>query len=237
MAKKPKWHTRWKILPHAPLAQLEDNLWVVDGPLPGMPLDRRMTIVRLSDGRLVIHNAIAADDATMSALEALGEMAFLVVPNSFHRIDAFAFKQRYPNIAVIAAPNALAKVSEAVTVAGGPELLPLNSGVHGELLAGDKIGEMAFIITHGDRSTLLLNDALFNTPHKPGFKGFILRAMGSTGGLKMTRIMRVLGSSDTNAMRAHLLRLAAQPGVSRLIVSHGDIIEGDIAAHVQRALA
>jgi len=232
---KPKWHTRWKVLPHNPLEQLEDNLMVVEGKLPGnMPLGRRMVVVRLTDGRLVVHNAIALDDASMARLEAWGTMAFLIVPNGFHRIDAFAFKQRYPNMTVIAGPNALKKVELALPVDGGPELLPADGGMHGENIAGDKIGEMAFIIEHaGGKKTLLLNDALFNQPHMSGFGGFVMRAMGSTGALKVSPIMRIFGVSDGKAFRAHLLRLAEKVGVSRLIVSHGGIVDGDIAGRLR----
>ena len=55
----------WTVLKHDPLRKLESNLWEVEGELPGMPLRRRMVLVRLSDGRLVIHSPIACDDATM----------------------------------------------------------------------------------------------------------------------------------------------------------------------------
>jgi len=234
---KPKWHTRWKVLPHGPVRALEDNLKVVDAPLPGMALERRMTVVRLADGRLVVHNAIALDDASMAALEAWGKVAFLVVPNSFHRLDAFAFKQRYPEVKVIAAPLARPKVELALPVDGGPELLPAGLGLSGEVLEGAKIGEMAFIVAHGDRKTLILNDALFNQPHLPGFQGFVMRLLGSTGPLKLTRIMRLLGVSDKRAFRAHLARLAELPGLCRLIVSHGEILEGeDVGARIRGAL-
>ena len=235
---KPKWHTRWKVLPHQPLRQLEDNIQVVDAKLPGsMPLERRMTVVRLRDGRLVVHNAIALDDASMATLEAWGEMAFLIVPNGFHRIDAFAFKQRYPKMTVIAGPQGRKKIELALSVDGGPELLPADGGMHGHNLDGDKIGEMAFIIEHGATKTLLVNDALFNQPHKPGFGGFVMRALGSTGGLKLSRLMRIFGVSDAKAFRAHLVRLAEAPHVTRLIMSHGDIIEGDIAARLRAVLS
>ena len=233
---KPKWHTRWKVLPHGPLRTLEDNLKVADAPLPGMPLERRMTIVRLADGRLVVHNAIALDDASMAALEAWGEVAFLVVPNSFHRIDAFAFKQRYPAVKVIAGPMARPKVELAVPVDGGPELIPAGLGLTGEILDGVKIGEMAFVVDHGAKKTLILNDALFNQPHLPGFQGFMLRLVGSTGPLKVTRIMKMLGVKDKQAFYAHLLRLADTPGLGRLIVSHGHILEGDVGARMREAL-
>lgn len=234
---KPKWHTRWKVLPHGPVRTLEDNLKVVDAPLPKMALERRMTVMRLADGRLVVHNAIALDDAAMAELEAWGEVAFLVVPNSFHRLDAFAFKQRYPAVKVIAAPLARPKVELAVPVDGGPELIPSGLGLSGEILEGVKIGEMAFVVAHGDRKTLILNDALFNQPHLPGFQGFVMRLIGSTGPLKLTGVMRWLGVSDKRAFRAHLARLSELPGLTRLIVSHGHILEGgDVGARMRRAI-
>lgn len=231
-----KWHTEWKVLPHRPLRRLEDNLQVVDGPLPKAPMDRRMTIVRLPDGRLVVHNAMALDEASMAALEAWGTMAFLIVPNGFHRLDAFAFKQRYPAMKVIASPHGRDKIGAAVPIDGGPELLPAGV-ISGELLDGDKCGEMAFIITHGATKTLLLNDALLNMQHRPGLSGIVMRTLGSTGGLKLTRIMKTFGLSDTGAAKAHLARLAATPGLARLIVSHGDILEGpDVGARITTAV-
>lgn len=232
-----KWHTEWKVHPHRPLQRLEDNLQVVDGPVPKAPMDRRMTVVRLADGRLVVHNAMALDDASMAALEAWGTMAYLIVPNGFHRLDAFAFKQRYPAVKVVASPHAKDKIGAAVPIDGGPEILPPGP-IRGELLDGDKCGEMVFVIEHGATKTLLLNDALFNMHHRPGFSGFVMRALGSSGGLKLTRIMKTFGLSDTKAAKAHLARLAALPGLTRLIVSHGEILEGaDVGAKIAAVVA
>jgi len=40
--------------PHEPLQQLDNNLWAVSGKVPGGPgMTRRMSIVRLRDGRLL----------------------------------------------------------------------------------------------------------------------------------------------------------------------------------------
>lgn len=235
---KPKWHTRWKVLPHDPVIALEDNLRTVEAALPKMSLKRRMTIIRLSDGRLVIHNAIALDDASMAALEAWGKPAFLIVPNHFHRLDAVPFKQRYPDLVVIADPRSRKGVEAALPVDGGPELLPKDPSLHCEPLDGCKIGEMAFIIRHGATATLLLNDALFNQPHLPGFSGFVMRALGSTGALKVTRIMRLFGVKDLAALEAHLARLADTPGLTRLIVSHGQTLDGPgVGAAIRAAVA
>ena len=70
MAKTPR---PWTVIPHGPLEQLEDNLWVVESPVPGPSgLDRRMSIVRLSDGRLLFHNAVPLDEPTLDALTRYG---------------------------------------------------------------------------------------------------------------------------------------------------------------------
>jgi hypothetical protein len=234
---KTKWHTEWKVLSHHPPRQLEDNLMVADAPVPGMPLERRMTVIRLRDGRLVIHSAIALEDEAMGRLEAWGTPAFLVVPNHYHRLDALSYKQRYPALAVIADAKGRQKIERALPVDGGLELLPAGLELHGEALDGCKVGEMAFIVTHGAGKTLLLNDAMFNTPHQRGFGGLVMRLLGSTGPLKVSRIMRWFGVADTRAFIAHLRRLADTEGLTRLVMSHGVILEGDdVASRMRRAL-
>jgi hypothetical protein len=72
----PKANSDWKVLQHGPLTHLSENLWWVQGSLPRMSLKRVMTIVRLNDGGLLIHNAIALDDPAMRELEAWGRPAF-----------------------------------------------------------------------------------------------------------------------------------------------------------------
>ena len=51
----------WTVLPHGPIERLAENLWWVQGDLPGMSLKRVMTVARLDDRRLVIHSAISSE--------------------------------------------------------------------------------------------------------------------------------------------------------------------------------
>src|SRR5882724_90295 len=90
----------WQALPHEPLQQLAENLRWVRAPIPGVSIKRTMTVARLSDGRLVIWSAIALDEPSMQELEAWGTPAFLIVPSALHRLDALAFKARYPALRV-----------------------------------------------------------------------------------------------------------------------------------------
>src|ERR1700679_2622011 len=95
----------WTVLPHGPFEKLEDNLWRVEGNLPNMPLKRVMTIARLTSGDLVIHNPVALEASAMAELEALGRVAFIVIPNGWHRLDLHAFHVRYPDAAGLAPPG------------------------------------------------------------------------------------------------------------------------------------
>src|SRR4051794_37391994 len=92
--------TEWKVLPHGPIEALAENLWWVTGDLPGMTLKRVMAVAKRSDGKLLIHSAIAMSDERMRELEALGEPAYLVVPSRHHRLDAAKYKERYPAMRV-----------------------------------------------------------------------------------------------------------------------------------------
>ena len=82
----------FKVLPHGSIEVLSDNLWRVEGELPNIPIRRVMTLVRLSTGDVLIHNAIMLEDDLMHRIEAWGRPTWLVVPNGGHRMDAPAMK-------------------------------------------------------------------------------------------------------------------------------------------------
>jgi hypothetical protein len=86
-----------------PIAKLEGNLWTVDGDirLPGGVFVRKMVLMRLRDGRIVIHSAIALEQSAMTQIERWGEPAFCIVPNKRHRLDAPAFRRHYPALSMI----------------------------------------------------------------------------------------------------------------------------------------
>jgi hypothetical protein len=109
---------QWTVLPHVKLVQVDENILTVVGEIhmPRMDLRRRMTVVRLADAGLVVFSAIALDEDDMSALEAYGRPAFLMVPSDKHRLDAKTWKDRYPEIQVVAPEGARTKVEETVAV-------------------------------------------------------------------------------------------------------------------------
>lgn len=235
MAKKA--YTEWTVLGHGPIERLSERLWRVEGTLPSMPLARVMTIARRADGGLVVHNAIAVDDATIAEIEAWGPVAAIVVPNAYHRLDARVFHERYPKARVVCPRGARAKVEQVVPVTGSYEDEPADTAVTLETLDGTAGAEGVLIVRDAGGTSLVFNDIVFNMPHLTGVHGFVLRRItGSSGGPRVSRIARWFIVKDRAALRAHLERLAGLPDLRRICVSHHETIDRD-AAKVLREVA
>ena len=172
-----KAHTEWKVLKHGPLERLAENVWWVEGSLPGMSLKRTMTIVRLPDGKLVIHNGIALEPAAMAQIEAWGTPAYLLVPNGGHRLDAPAYKKRYEALRVFTPKSARAKVEEVIAVDGSYEDFPANDTVRLQTLHGVGDAEGAMIVQSSDGTTVVLNDVVFNMDRKRDPLGFFFTTL------------------------------------------------------------
>ncbi len=227
----------WTAQPHEPIQQLEENLWTVRGSLPGMAMLRTMTVARRTDGRLVLHSAIVMDEASMKEMESWGTPAFLVVPNGYHRLDAAAFKARYPEIVVLCPAAARKKVERLVQVDGTYEDFPPDEDVKLEYLDGLARAEGAMVVRSRKGTSVVMCDALFNMPHVGGLQGFVFRHVtGSSGGPRVSRIARWFVVKDKKAYRAELRRLAAIPDLVRVVVAHQEPIAGDVAGAL-RAVA
>jgi hypothetical protein len=220
---------KWKVLPHGKLMQVTDDMLTVVGELemPLMTLPRRMTIVRLKNDRLVVFNAIALDEDEMDEIEDFGTPAFLVVPNDHHRMDAGIWKERYPQMRVIAPPGSREKVAEVVPV-------DATSGEFGDsevafvVVAGTEEREGALEVHGADGLTLVLNDIIGNIRDEHGVGGWMLRKMGFAGDEPhVPGPVKFAMIESKPALRAQLLRWADEPHLKRILVAHGETIEED----------
>ena len=227
----PKCFTTWTVLPHEPLERHGENLWSVSGNMPGGN-QRRMSIARRSDGKLVIHNPIALGDAEMSAVEAFGTPAFLVVPNAFHRQDSVIYKQRYPAITVLCPQTARKKISEVVEVAGHLDEMPKDSQVELFHLRGMKEREGALKVKSGAATALVFNDTLLNIAPRGGPIGFM---MAPTGTLAVPRFTRWMMLKSAVELKQHLSELASSPLLTHLVPGHGAVIQSEAAAELRAA--
>jgi hypothetical protein len=233
---KPNEH--WSELPHGPLTPLDDNLLTVEGTIkmPLMDLPRRMTVVRLRDGRLVVWSAIALDEPAMATIEAFGKPAFLIVPNDHHRLDAKAWKNRYPQMQVAAPEGASAKIADVVAVdTTSPDFG--DPSVTFVTVPGTKGHEAALVVRSSKGTTLVLNDLVGNIRTASGIDGWLLRLAGFAGDdAQIPRVVKVALVKDAADLRAQLLQWAELPSLERILVSHGEPIESE-PSRVLRDLA
>lgn len=236
VTRMPKAHTEWKTLSHGPIQRLAENLWWVQGSIPNMSLKRVMVIVRLGDGRLVIHNGIALEAAAMEEIERWGKPAFLIVPNGAHRLDAPAYKARYPEIRVLCPRGARERVQEVLPVDGTYEDFPHDDTVRFETLHGVADAEGAMIVRSADGETVVLNDAMFNMDRKRDPLGFFFTTLlGSAPGPRVSRLAKLLFIKDKRALRDDFARYAELPSLTRVIVAHEKVASGADARNALRS--
>lgn len=218
-------------MPHQPLRQVDDGLWIVESVVPTIPgqrFPRTMTLVRLDDASLLMHNAVPVDEPTMKAIEALGHVAVLMLPSAFHTVDAHAMAVR-TGARVLAPAVARPAIDAVIRTDGDLSALRADRHVRFEPLDGVRNGEGVLSVERDGRVTDLVCDVILNVAHLPGLWGLLWRVMGFTGSPGPTLLWRRRVMSDREALRAHLRRLAERPGLARLVPSHGPVIEGDVA--------
>jgi hypothetical protein len=226
----------WTVLPHGELTAVGDNILTVVGDIP-MPLGdfpRRMTVVRLNDRRLVIYSAVSLEEDEMARLQAYGTLAFMIVPNERHRLDAGPWKDRYPQMVVVAPPGARKKVEQAAPVDatavdfGDPDVSFVEvPGTHGT--------EAALEVRGADGLTLVVNEIIGAIHGAHGLRGWLLKLMGFAGEeAQIPAPVKMQFADGRAALAGQLRRWAQVPDLKRIIVSHGDIIETDPAGVLTR---
>lgn len=87
----------------ARLSRIGDEIWAADRELilPAGRLPIRMVVLRDSERRLSCYSPVSIDSETLEALEGLGAVACLVVPNRHHRLFLPQVREVFPSARVI----------------------------------------------------------------------------------------------------------------------------------------
>ena len=212
----------WIVTKHGPLQKIDDNLWAVEGRVPGVPLHRRMVIARKGDGSLVFFHAIPLDDKTLEEVRALGKPAYLVLGHHQHAIDAHAFQQKLELQAY--GPKACeAELRQRVELAGTLETFPSDPTIGVESVPGTKLGEAMMAVRSGDRSSLMFSDVIQNNPKES--TPLFFRMMGFGGGPKVVWVFRKMFIKDRTVLKSAFEKWGTLPGLHRLVPFHGTIVE------------
>jgi hypothetical protein len=216
------------------------GLWCVDGDWRGSPLRRRMTLMKLASGDLVVHSAILMAQEDLAALARLGRVRAVVIPNTLHADEGPAFAERWPGCELYAPAATARKLrrrgradARAVEADWPPQL---DREIACVPIEGTRMHEAAFV--HRASRTLVLTDLCFNMP-ADAFSGLLRTVMRWNGVLDTfgpSRIMKLLMTSDRAALFRSLERVLALD-FDRVIVGHGRILETGGPARLRDSFA
>ncbi len=217
--------------------QLTDDVALISFPWRTLGIDfrRNVTLLRLADGRVVIHSTAPFTEQDIAAIRRFGEPSWLVEATLMH--DTFAKEGRaaLPHIPYLA-PEGFAKASGVQT----ESLLPPPRDWDGEIdvlrIEGGRMNEHALF--HRRARTLVVADLFFSFPRETsGWPRFFVR--------HLMRLPRLFGISSfyrgliiqdrlafERSMRA-LLNLDFE----RLLAAHYEPIETEAKRVVEEAVA
>ena len=221
------------------LYETDAGLWTFHQSLSvmGAEIGTRMTVVRLSDGALLVHSPIRLTRDLERALASLGRVEHVLAPNLDHYLFVAAFNQQYPHARFYAAPGVAPKLPEVHFDAelGFGQTVPLGEGLEQAWFRSNhELQEL--VLLHRPTNTLITADLAFNIQ---GSDGLVSKLM-----LKLNDSYMNFGPS--RVCRAHI----TEPGIARAdvdtilamkperaIVAHGEILKVGATAAIERGYA
>lgn len=220
------------IYPYEAPRQFASDLWQIRGSLSIPVLPRYMTVYRLPDGKLLLYSVIAMHDEGMRALEAMGTPAIMVMPHDRHQMDAPFYKQRYPDLRVLApAPSSARRVPVDADL---DALTALRICAYP--LPGATYHEVILELPIDGGVALCTCELLGNGFSTRGFLGLLMKLLGPPGGgFGVNRAVRWREVDDRNKVRRWLRGLAERTDIKMILLGHGAAVTANIPAALRRA--
>lgn len=209
------------------LDDAERGLWTFHQPLSvmGAEIGTRMTVVRLSDGGLLVHSPIRWTEGLGARLEALGPVRHVLAPNLDHHLYVADFESRYPQALFYATPGVQKK----------QRTLPFDEVLDGRRTVAswsDTVEQAWFrssselqelVLFHRASRTLISADLAFNIQTSTGFLSrTLLRLNDSYETFGPSRVCRAK-ITERRMARADLdAILAFEP--DQMVLAHGDLL-------------
>ncbi|MFZ6751467.1 DUF4336 domain-containing protein [Undibacterium sp. Ren11W] len=98
------------------LKEITENLWHLEHhfTLRGVPLSSRMTVIRLSDGRLCLHSPVPISSAVQQNINQLGIVRFILAPSKKHHKFVAECAALFPDAEIFGAPGLMQKCADIV---------------------------------------------------------------------------------------------------------------------------
>jgi len=234
--------------PQLELKQVDDRLWIVDGPhvdyrFAGLtlPCPTRMTVVKLVDGQLWLHSPTAYTGTLGEQVAALGAVAWIIAPNSFHYSHIAAWAAAFPGAACHISPDLAPKLAATLPA-------PCLLAEAAPLAWADQIDQLLVqlgsfteaVFFHRHTRTLIITDLMqnFEASRIGGrFNRLVLQIGGATGPRGTTSLdIRLATRGHHAVIRAAAVKMVAW-NPARIILSHGKCFDHNIAEELAAAFA
>lgn len=221
------------------LVSFVPGVWTATDPvrIAGMRLTATMAVAELPGRRLLLFSPVEMTQERRAAIEALGTVAHLYAPNTFHHLWLGAWADAYPG-ALVHAPRALRakrpdlRIDREHDCEPTGELAAVFDEVH---VDGFAMEETALV--HRPSGTLLVADLLHNVGRPSGlWAATYTRAMGFYDRVAISRAIRWTAFRDRASARASIDRIAAC-NFDRLVFGHGLPLETGAREALLRAYA
>jgi hypothetical protein len=215
--------------------RITDDVAVMSFPFRffGIDFRRNVTLLRLSDGRLLIHSTAPFTEKDLAAIRAFGVPAWLVDANLLHETFAKEGSAALPGVPYLA-PNGFAEISGVATQSLDAPPPDWAGEIQVLRLEGTRKNEHVFF--HVRSRTLVVADLFFSFPAEIGAWGrfFARRIMGLPSSLfGVSRFFRIL-INDKEAFERSI-RTVLEWDFDRVVVAHRDPLETGAKKAVKQA--
>lgn len=189
----------------------------------GFRIPLASTVLRLPSGKVLIYAPGNFDDEQLAAIDALGDVAYIVAPNLFHHLYVAKAVARWPNAKVLGAPGLAAKRKDVTFHGELPAALDDHLDI--EVIGGqEKLNEA--VLFHRPTGTLLCADFLFNVTQPANRRSaFALKMAGVGGGkLAVSKMLWSPSKKEAAPMRASIDKVMTWP-IQHVAPSHGEAID------------
>jgi len=215
-----------------PLQPIANGLWCANSHFRTLLFKGsvRMTVLA-GEGGLVLYSPVVLDEALLRELAALGPVAAIMAPNTYHHFFLKAAAEALPAARVFVPEGLEAKIGpvpRAETVTRNcPAVLP--GGI--DQFTFDRHAVHETMLFHEASRTLVTSDLLYNyqSEHGAGEKAFF-RLIGNYGAPKVAFYHRyaVREKAAVHELVAQVRAWAPR----RIVMSHGRIVDSPDAAEI-----
>jgi hypothetical protein len=222
------------------LKQFGPEIWIADGSAVstgGFHYGTRVAVIRLSDGGLFIWSPIRLTDGLRASIDALGDVRYLVPPNSLHHLFLDDWRRAYAH-ARLYAPPGLRRKRKDIEFDGDLGDHPVADWAEDidQVVVPGNLITTEVVFFHRKSATVLFTDLIQQFPPGwfSGWREIVARIDLMVG--PEPAVPRKFRNTFINrrAARAALARIQTWPA-EKVLMAHGAPVEQNGQAFLRRA--